>query len=156
MEFSDLRLFENDFELGPAHSAHIDIAESGAGRFSHWNGTLYFSSSDGSSPCTNAKKYRVLVTEPSEKCLPSFNAFVSSFEEFVGVAKRDYVLHIQRGRLLQVSVRFGPLPAPYMEAKTAHDYRVWYCAEAVVRSGLPTNSRILALVAKFIPLISYR
>src|SRR3954454_4746135 len=40
-----LRLYENGQLLGPAHSPHA-IRERGYGRYSHWNGQLWFSSSD--------------------------------------------------------------------------------------------------------------
>ena len=62
---SQLRIFENGKELGPAHSAHADIRTYGAGRFSHWSdGTttsLYFSASDNSNPMTNGRSYTYLI-----------------------------------------------------------------------------------------------
>lgn len=54
---STLRLFENGVELGPAHSNHGSIRKYGLGQFSHWNNTLYFSTSDNSNPLTNGRKY---------------------------------------------------------------------------------------------------
>jgi hypothetical protein len=60
---STLRFFENGVEIGPAHSAHADIRNKGAGRFSHWSNTdgtgesIRFSASDNSNPRTNGKKY---------------------------------------------------------------------------------------------------
>ena len=39
---STTELFENDQPLGPAHSAHEDIGETGGGLFSHWGSTLLF------------------------------------------------------------------------------------------------------------------
>jgi len=57
---SSLRVFEDGFELGPAHSLHTDIISFGGGRFSHWGRWLMFSSSDGSDPRTNGRTYRVL------------------------------------------------------------------------------------------------
>jgi hypothetical protein len=57
---STLRLFENGFELGPAHALHEAIARDGSGAFSHWGRVLYFSSSDGSSPLSNRRRYTIL------------------------------------------------------------------------------------------------
>ena len=62
---SNLRLFEDGLELGPAHALHDVIARDGSGAFSHWGRHLYFSSSDGSNPVSSARRYTVLYT-PSE------------------------------------------------------------------------------------------
>lgn len=55
---SGLELFEDGRPLGPAHSYHDAIRASGKGAFSHWRGTLYFSSSDNTDPRTNGRSYR--------------------------------------------------------------------------------------------------
>lgn len=60
---SKLLLFENDKLLVPPHSLHEDIRTLGGGRYSHWNENLYFSSSDGSDPNNNGRKYRVVYPE---------------------------------------------------------------------------------------------
>ncbi|MBX9778456.1 MAG: hypothetical protein K2Y71_29125 [Xanthobacteraceae bacterium] len=59
---SSLRLLENGRPLGPAHSVHADIRVNGGGRFSHWGNHLYFSSSDGSDPRSNGRKYTASAT----------------------------------------------------------------------------------------------
>jgi hypothetical protein len=56
---SELQLRENGRLLGPAHSPHADIRERGQGRYSHWQGGLWFSASDSSDPRTNARTYSV-------------------------------------------------------------------------------------------------
>ena len=56
---SVVRLYEDGLQLGPPHASHDDIRRSGAGRYSHWNGRLYFSSSDGSDPRVNGRRYEV-------------------------------------------------------------------------------------------------
>jgi hypothetical protein len=56
---SSLRLYENGQPLGAAHSLHSDIRERGQGRYSHWNGHLWFSTSDSSDPRTNGRTYTV-------------------------------------------------------------------------------------------------
>jgi len=35
---SNLLLFENGIQLGPAHATHSDIRSKGAGAYSHWGG----------------------------------------------------------------------------------------------------------------------
>jgi hypothetical protein len=59
---SKTRVFENDAELGPAHSIHEKIRSVGSGQFSHWGTTLYFSASDNSDPRTNGRQYRALMS----------------------------------------------------------------------------------------------
>ena len=64
---SDLHIFENGRELGPAHSVHADIENLGNGRFSYWGGSagtamnLFFSASDNSNPLTNGRTYTYMV-----------------------------------------------------------------------------------------------
>ena len=57
---SQLLLFEDDALLGPAHTPHDDIRRLGDGRYSHWGSTLYFSTSDGTDPNANGRRYRVV------------------------------------------------------------------------------------------------
>lgn len=58
---SGLKLFEDGVPLGPAHSQHAHISEFGGGRFSHWGGSLLFSSSDNSDPRANGRCYQALL-----------------------------------------------------------------------------------------------
>lgn len=58
-ERSSLHLLEDGRTLGPAHALHQAIREEGAGRYSHWSGNLYFSSSDNTDPRTNHRVYEV-------------------------------------------------------------------------------------------------
>ena len=60
---SKLRFFEDEKELGPAHAGHAEIRQNGKGRFSHWKTLLYFSTSDGSDPRTNGRKYTWWIDE---------------------------------------------------------------------------------------------
>jgi len=62
---SQVRLFENGIELGPAHSPHDRIAENGGGLFSHWGADLYFSSGDSSPPSSNGYDYTVVSASES-------------------------------------------------------------------------------------------
>lgn len=50
-------LLEDNLPLGPGHCLHADIASNGAGRYSHWQAALIFSSSDGTDPRTNGRRY---------------------------------------------------------------------------------------------------
>jgi hypothetical protein len=56
---SRLKLFEDGRELPHPHSNHDDIRELGAGRYSHWNDAVFFSSSDNSDPAKNGRRYSV-------------------------------------------------------------------------------------------------
>jgi SAM-dependent methyltransferase len=53
-------------EVGPPHSVHQAIRQTGGGRFSHWGYELYFSASDNSNPNSNGKRYRVALPDLSE------------------------------------------------------------------------------------------
>ena len=58
---SMLRFFEKDLGLGPAHSIHDTVRQSGRGAYSHWGDVIYFSTSDNSDPNTNGRTYRARV-----------------------------------------------------------------------------------------------
>jgi hypothetical protein len=56
---SQLVLFEDGIGLGPPHAVHDLIRQKGGGLFSHWQDTLYLSSSDNTDPRINGRAYRV-------------------------------------------------------------------------------------------------
>jgi hypothetical protein len=58
---SQNELLENGSRIGPAHAIHAEIRTAGGGRYSHWNGFLYFSTSDNSDPRTNGRRYELVV-----------------------------------------------------------------------------------------------
>ena len=58
---SALRVYENGVPLGPAHAPHSTIRHLGAGAFSHWKDTIYFSSTDGTNPNSNGRAYELRV-----------------------------------------------------------------------------------------------
>lgn len=58
---STLKVFENDKELGAAHSPYNDIVAYGKGRFSHFGNDLFFSSSDNTDPRTNGRNYTYTI-----------------------------------------------------------------------------------------------
>lgn len=57
---SRLVLTEDGKEMRPGHSLHNDIRRLGGGRYSHWGSTLFFSTSDGSDPRHNNRRYQVV------------------------------------------------------------------------------------------------
>jgi hypothetical protein len=56
---SDAVLLEDGKPLGPPHSVHDDIRKLGAGRYSFWYRTLYFSTADNSDPRADGHAYTV-------------------------------------------------------------------------------------------------
>ncbi len=66
---SELLFFEDESLLGPAHSDHDDIRAIGGGRFSHWKDSLYLSTSDGSDPNTNRRKYTIVYVDTERQTI---------------------------------------------------------------------------------------
>lgn len=60
---SPVRLAEDGCLLGPAHCLHDEIRALGGGRFSHWDGKLWFSTSDESDPRVNGRRYTLIAGE---------------------------------------------------------------------------------------------
>jgi len=56
---SRLQLLEDGASLGPAHALHDTVRDHGRGAFSHWGGSLLFSSSDNSDPRKNGRIYQI-------------------------------------------------------------------------------------------------
>ena len=56
-------VLEDGKKLGPSHSMRVDIAATGAGRYSHWGkpDLIFFSTSDNTDPRTNGRKYTVFA-----------------------------------------------------------------------------------------------
>ncbi len=63
---SMLELFEDHLPLGPRHSPHDRIRQLGEGRYSHWNGHLYLSSSDGTDPRHNGRTYLARANQAAD------------------------------------------------------------------------------------------
>src|SRR5262249_2286613 len=66
---AETHLFENQTELGPAHTSHEDIRRAGSGSFSHWRSGIVFSSSDGSKPSQNGRRYYAVATKAVDPSL---------------------------------------------------------------------------------------
>ena len=59
---SPVIIYEEGKRLGPAHSNFADISKLGRGRFTFWTGQgLIFSTSDGSDPNSNGRRYWAVV-----------------------------------------------------------------------------------------------
>jgi hypothetical protein len=61
---SNMSLYEDGHQLGPAHSGQSDIRDLGRGRFSHLGALVIFSTSDNSDPNTNGRRYTVDYIPP--------------------------------------------------------------------------------------------
>jgi hypothetical protein len=57
---------EGELKLGPAHSPYAEVAASGLGRFSHFEGEIAFSASDNTDPNSNGRDYKIVV--PTNRC----------------------------------------------------------------------------------------
>ena len=59
---SPVIVYEEGKPLGPPHSTFADISQLGRGRFTWWIGQgLFFSTSDGSDPNRNGRRYWAVV-----------------------------------------------------------------------------------------------
>jgi len=47
-----------------AHAPHAEIRSAGHGRFSHWNGSVLFATSDSSNPNDNGRRYALSWSYP--------------------------------------------------------------------------------------------
>jgi hypothetical protein len=59
---SPLRLFEDARLIDRPHALHREIEEVGGGLYSHWNGALWFSTSDNSDPRRNGRRYTATLS----------------------------------------------------------------------------------------------
>ncbi|MCC6418433.1 MAG: hypothetical protein IT429_09350 [Gemmataceae bacterium] len=50
-------VFENGVPLPSPHASHDEIRKHGMGAYSHWNDSIYLSTSDNSDPRTNGRRY---------------------------------------------------------------------------------------------------
>ncbi|MCB9897474.1 MAG: sulfatase [Planctomycetes bacterium] len=118
---SRVELFEDGHALGPAHAPHADVRALGGGRYSHWQGTLYFSSSDGSDPNVNGRRYEARV-EP----LPPGR------ERYVSIPPRDPFVLMDRDDLVQaVAGGLPPLGDETHPAPRLPRLVYWYTIDAL-------------------------
>lgn len=67
---SPFLLCEDGRVIGRPHVAHDEIRQLGRGRFSHWQGHLYFSTSDHSNPNVNGRRYRLVRADRPADPMP--------------------------------------------------------------------------------------
>lgn len=58
---SPIVMTEDGVMMGPAHSLHDHVRTEGRGRYSHWGSAIYCSTSDGTDPNANGRKYLALA-----------------------------------------------------------------------------------------------
>jgi len=68
---SDLLLFEGETLLAK-DTPHFEIREGGGGRYVHWGDSIYFSTTDHTSPLENGRRYRIIHKPRKTKLLRSF------------------------------------------------------------------------------------
>jgi len=101
---SRLLVHENGQPLGPPHSSHDAIRESGGGAYSHWNKQLYFSTSDGSDPRTNGRTYSTVG--PTRLTLP-IQALLISISVSCFAALRRKLRRRHGAMLSKVAAKWG-------------------------------------------------
>ena len=89
---SSARIFEDGTELGPSHSVHAEIIKKGNGRFSHWLGTLYLSSIDGSDIRSNGKRYQLRYQYYWSKWVPFSLSAILIIIGFFSILKSGWTL----------------------------------------------------------------
>jgi hypothetical protein len=58
-------LLENGMPLRVPHASHDEVRNLGGGRFSHWNDTILFSTSDNSNPNETGRRYDLAWVFPA-------------------------------------------------------------------------------------------
>jgi pectate lyase len=128
---STIRVFEDGKEIGPAHSVHKDIRQSGSGRFSHWNTGIYISASDNSNPKTNGRKYTYTnstTTTPTETTAVSGTLDVSKVTSDGGFAyliaidpsltgDSNEQLTVSKVKIFENGVEIGPAHAVHADIR---------------------------------------
>jgi hypothetical protein len=116
---SQLRLFEDGRALGPAHTPVADIGIYRGGRFSHWDGAIYFSASDNRDPRTNGRTYA--ATSP---LIPQWQAWAFGWIlVFTGAAW--HLAKAERRASLQQLIRTSARPALYTSALVLGMLWIW-------------------------------
>ncbi|SMD15950.1 hypothetical protein [Rhizobium sp. RU36D] len=124
-----LILMENGRALGPAATSHDVIRKEGQGRFSHWQGHVWFSTVDGSNPKTNSYTYTGVIK--GEIRLPFLIAY------WVGIAVTIFVF------VRFISPSFIQHKRPSTPVLTLVDYivlLVFLTAEAIFLFNLVNRS----------------
>jgi len=110
LEPSIARVLEGGKPLGPANSQHVEIRETGQGRFSFWYDYVIFSTSDNTDPRTNGRTYTMAY--PEVGATEARLLFLVTL--LVGVPVLAGTIVIVRSRT------FGELPVRVLKAIWAH------------------------------------
>ncbi|MBZ5500377.1 MAG: FkbM family methyltransferase [Acidobacteriia bacterium] len=140
---SSLLLFEDENMLGPPHTPHDDIRVKGGGGYSHWQANLYFSSSDGSDPNANARKYTIVFVEVATEGLLDAGAgqiFASQAAveaQKVSLSRRETELADRQARLDQREAGLNAGRAQLAQREEALDGQLSkYNSLLLVRAGV--------------------
>jgi hypothetical protein len=122
------RLFEDDRPLGPGEARPRDIRNLGKGRYGFWESSLYFSSSDGTDPRTNGRRYHFEGPWPLSRRTASL--FYVLLGIVVALALRPWLspANLLRSMARTVSPR-EPSTAEALSGKTTPGYVVSGFAE---------------------------
>jgi MFS family permease len=93
-------LYESGARLGPSHSLHAQIKTIGLGRYSHWKGVLYFSTSDNSDPFQNGRSYRFQYRLYLRAWVPLILMALTAFVTYQTRAWRTTGKHPTLGRFI--------------------------------------------------------
>jgi hypothetical protein len=153
---SRLGLAENHVPLAPRHASHAAIAADGGGRYSHWDGTLLFSTRDGSDPNTNGCVYTVYIREPSVRMLAfgscNIHAAVSNLESrgLAYAARRVPVLTFTPREALQL------IEAGYRRVRVPEAFRPFAAPDEAAGNALPGAAAADCVLLEFVQAIDVR
>lgn len=133
---SILEFFEDEKAIGPPHALHDEIRQLGGGRYSHWGGALFFSTSDNSDPNTNAKTFSVRHGDTVEtlkrgECWPIM--LPAPPRKIDSPLYQDYLSVLQQGPAAQAPVNLQQRSPE--EIKAAAEYALQTAAVASVLRG---------------------
>jgi len=120
---SKLVILEDGKPLESPHSAYVDIAAQGKGRYNHWGGGLYFSSSDNTDPRTNGRSYEFGVYADRSAdmqgvidttIMPAGTGFAYGTSQGLGVSGDTSTYPAQSSvRIFENGVEIGPAHSAY-------------------------------------------
>jgi hypothetical protein len=108
------KLTENGRPLGPGGALHEDIRQMGQGRYSHWGGGLYFSTSDNSDPNTNGRKYILRTTTSARGYIYGITTIAA------GLALLFFCLYIGKSAFTELWLIGKGLPAELWRSAKKH------------------------------------
>jgi hypothetical protein len=136
---SELVPFEDGRALGPSHVLHAEIRQRGGGRYSHWNGSIIFSTSDGSDPRSNGRMYTIkspTAVRPWLRVVFSALLLLVDVGFFVAFQKEILVLLRTRGSILLGVLALSTIAAAGLSAFGAFGTLV------VAKSGMPADAAL--------------